>query len=344
MAETISTISDLDTYLKSASVNTKDTPYEIILNDFTIDDFGGSVANDSSILAIILFNKKYVKLSFSESTKANLQQLTDLSNLFRTNISIEKANEFSFNDTLPENPYIVAIDTSVFINTIKADEAFSGCSGLLEIDTSNFSNVESAMKMFYNCKSLKTIDTSNFTKVTQATAMFANSGLEEIDTIGFSNLSENTTWMFQNCTKLKTLNARGFVKVIYWYQTVQNCTSLKEVTNFICPIDTTQTTFDFDTGTNTLYKIPYSNNLRKNIATTLVKIRINEDNSSAKVRVQSVNKNSASNLNLDLVNDISILQTNGNLDEEAIDNQISDTQFDEMIKYKVQWAYPKNIE
>lgn len=344
MAETISNISDLDTYLKGVVVNTKDTPYEIILNGFTIDDFGGTVTNDSSIPAIILFNKKYVKLSFSESFKESLQQLTDLSNLLRTNISVEKANEFSFDDTFPENPYIIAIDTSIFINTTKADEAFSGCSGILNVDTSNFTKVESAMKMFYNCKSLKTIDTSNFTKVTQATAMFANSGLEEIDTIGFSNLSENTTWMFQNCTKLKILNARGFVKVIYWYQTVQNCTALKEITNFICPIDTTQTTFDFDTGTNTVYKIPYINNLRKNISTTLVKIRINENNSNAKVRVQSVNKNSATNLTLDLTNDISILQTNGNLDEEAIDNQISDTQFDEMIKYKVQWTHPKSIE
>lgn len=340
MIETVLSVTDLDTYLKNAEINTTETPYEILLSGFTINDFGRSEASDLSIPSIIFFNKKYVKLTFDETTTTNLQQNTDLSKLFRTYITTEKANELSLDNTMPENPYIVSLDTSIFANATNADEAFNGCSGLKEIDTNNFSNVESAMKMFYYCKSLKTIDTSSFSKVTQATAMFAYTGLESIDTIGFLSLVENTTWMFQNCTNLKILNARGFVKVKNWYQVVQNCTNLKEITNFICPLDTTQTNFDFETGTNTVYKIPYKNTLRKNLTPTLVRISINtNENNAIQLKKQSIKDTIAITKSLNLVDSKNtyLLQTNGMLDEVAKDSLIFDEQFNEMIKYKVQW-------
>lgn len=334
MADT--TAANLLTYLSSLAENTKDTPYDINITEAASSDFGGGSASDTSIPAVIFLNKKYVNLTFADT----IEKPTNTDNYFRVYLTADTANSLSL-DSASEvaNPYLVSVDTTIFSESTSANSMFDNCTGLTSINTSNFSNIESAQKMFYKCSSLSSIDTSHFTKVTQATAMFAYcSSLESVDTKGFTSLTENTTWMFQYCSGLKTLDAKGFTKVTLWYQTVGNCTNLKEIINFVCPIDTTQTN-DYSTGTNTVYKVPLTNTINKNSTNYLVRLRTTNSNNNYTINITKRGIAEANNTSANLTFESSypVFQTNGKLDEEIVAIEITDAQFKSKVLYRVPW-------
>lgn len=333
MADT--TAANLSTYLSGLAENTKDTPYDINITEATSSDFNGSSASDTSIQAVIYLNKKYVNLTFADT----IEKPTNTDNYFRVYLTTDTANKLSLDSSVEvENPYIVSVDTSLFSESTSASSMFAGCSGLTTIDTSNFTKVTNALKMFYKCSSLTSVDASYFTNVTATTAMFAYcTGLESFDTKGFTS-AVDTVWTFQNCTNLKTLNARGFEKVTVWYQVVGNCTNLKEITNFVCPIDTTKAN-DYSTGTNTIYKVPFTNTINKTSTNYLIRLRTSAQDNNYTVDITKKGIAEAKNTTTKTTFESSypIFQTSGNLDEEIIASEITDVQFKNMSLYRVPW-------
>lgn len=309
MADT--TAANLSTYLSGLAENTKDTPYDINITEATSSDFNGSSASDTSIQAVIYLNKKYVNLTFADT----IEKPTNTDNYFRVYLTTDTANKLSLDSSVEvENPYIVSVDTSLFSESTSASSMFAGCSGLTTIDTSNFTKVTNALKMFYKCSSLTSVDASYFTNVTATTAMFAY------------------------CTNLKTLNARGFEKVTVWYQVVGNCTNLKEITNFVCPIDTTKAN-DYSTGTNTIYKVPFTNTINKTSTNYLIRLRTSAQDNNYTVDITKKGIAEAKNTTTKTTFESSypIFQTSGNLDEEIIASEITDVQFKNMSLYRVPW-------
>lgn len=329
---------------------TKDNPVQLNITNISIAYLGSSSANDLSLPSIIYLSKHYVSLIFTAIiiTDNNATLPTSGDSVFEAHLTTDTANSLSLDSSIiDDNPYIVSINDSVnyFSNIISANNMFRGCSGLtsIDIDTSNFENVIDATNMFLYCKSLTEIDCSYFINVTNASGMFGScESLTNIDTTGFDSLTNSTTWMFQDCKNLKTLNAQGLKNVTLWYQTVNGCTSLKEIANFICPIDTTQAN-DFRTGTNTVYKVPYTNTINTSSTMQLLRLRAtNTDNNyTINVTKRGITDSNNTTNSFTFESSYPMLQTSGNLDEEAIDSSISDENFKSMVLYKVPWSLPE---
>ena len=172
--------------------------------------------------------------------------ITNLSNIFRSCTSLKELNlsSFNFNEVINMSymcykcSSLKKINLSSLTNKVTSMMfMFGDCSLLKKIDLSSFNTnqVTNMSYMFNNCSSLQEINLSSFntSQVTNMSYMFNNcSSLKELDLSSF-NTSQliDMSNMFHNCTSLQKINLSSFNthKVINLKSLFYNCSSLKEL-------------------------------------------------------------------------------------------------------------------